>query len=86
MSELLLKFLYYRELTPGYEGNWPSVFAKRNVSAKEEAVMVARCAADAAVWAAAVGLPRLTGKRADSLTAQIKRCVSSNKRTLNPHH
>lgn len=73
MSELLLKFLYYPELTPGYRGTCPSVFAKRKVSTKEESAIIARCAADAAVWAAGIGLPRLTGKRADVRAAEIFR-------------
>ena len=68
-----MKFLYYRELTPGYRSTWPGVFARRNVSAKEESALIARCSADAAAWAAARGLPALTGKRADVRVAEIYR-------------
>jgi len=68
-----LKFLFYPNLSPGYRGTWPAVFARRKLSARKEAALVARCSSDAAAWAAAAGLPPLTGKPADIRAAEIYR-------------
>lgn len=65
--------MIYSELAPGYQGNWPTVYTKAAASPSKERAMLKRCAADAAAWADAKGLPRLTGKPADVRAAEIYR-------------
>jgi hypothetical protein len=73
VGSIVFHFVFYPELQPGYVGNWPTIYVKQDLPAKKAAALIKRCAAAAAAWAAAAGLPQLEGAPCDVRAAEIYR-------------